>query len=354
MAWLARRPGFARHVTAFSRLPYLARAGSWRLVETNSVVGSIANYPEVRRLRADRTMEIPITMMKDPRSPLEPLTVCGVPHVLDLGLVRGVPGHPRRQLDFWVFGMILNGTVGVQVGTAQLFLGPGDYYILPEHVVHFGLDESLFDVAFFHFVLPGVASSQSWPAVEIEMCGKLPKVIDYQELYRFIEQHFRRHRIAPGQIGVQLTAIMQQISLTQRHRGSPATTTSRHLGGAVLDLLQSHYSENLSADEISRRLGYSYSHLERAFRKEFRTSIHQQLLRVRINAATHGLQMGKAIKEVAMESGFRDYYYFLKAFKRLNGVTPHTFQDTFHNAVEASGVSSRQDRPDEDGAGRAG
>ncbi|HUZ56817.1 MAG TPA: AraC family ligand binding domain-containing protein, partial [Streptosporangiaceae bacterium] len=89
-------------------------------------------------------MEIPITMMKDPRSPRESLTVRGIPHVLDLGLVRGVPGHPRRQLDFWVFGMILKGTVGVQVGASQLFLGPGDYYIIPEHVVHFGLDESLF------------------------------------------------------------------------------------------------------------------------------------------------------------------------------------------------------------------
>lgn len=287
-------------------------------------------------------MEIPITMMKDPRSPGESLTVRGVPHVLDLGLVRGVPGHPRRQLDFWVFGMILEGTAGVQVGKSQLFLGSGDYYILPEHIVHFGLDESLFDVAFFHFVLPATASPPSWPAVEIEMCGKLPRAIDYQGLYQFIENNFRRHRIAPDQIGLQISAIMQQISLTQRHRGRSVTAKSQHLGGAVLDLLQSHYPENLSADEISHRLGYSYSHLERAFRKEFGTSIHQQLLRVRINAAIHGLQMGKEIKEVAMESGFRDYYYFLKAFKRQHGVTPHTYRETFHNAVEESGVAGRR------------
>ena len=286
-------------------------------------------------------MEIPITMMKDPRSPRESLTIRGVPHVLDLGLVRGVPGHPRRQLDFWVFGIILKGSAGVRVGATQLFLGPGDYYILPAHVMHFGLDESLFDVAFFHFVLSGIAPSQSWPAIEIEICGKLPNVIDYLGLYRFVENHFRRHRIASDQIGLQLSAIMQQISLTQRHRGRMATAKSQHLGGAVLDLLQSHYSENLSADEVSHRLGYSYSHLERAFRKEFGASIHQQLLRVRIDAATHGLQMGKAIKEVAIESGFRDYYYFLKAFKRLRGVTPHTFQETFHNAVVESGVTGR-------------
>lgn len=302
----------------------------------------------------DRAMEIPIRMMKDPRSPREMLVVRGVPHVLDLGLVRGVPGHPRRQLDFWVFGMILKGTITVQVGASQLIVGPGDYYILPEHTVHFGLDESLFDVAFFHFVLPAARSSPPWPAAELEICGKLPKAIDYQGLYGFIENHFRRHRIAPDQIGLQLSAIMQQISLTQRHRTHAATAKLQHLGGAVLDLLQSHYSENLSADEISHRLGYSYSHLERAFRKEFGTSIHQQLLRVRIDAATHGLQMGKAIKEVAAECGFRDYYYFLKAFKRLSGLTPHTFQDKFHNTVEESGVSGRPEWPATEGGGRTG
>ena len=48
--------------------------------------------------------------------------------------------------------------------------------------------------------------------------------------------------------------------------------------------------------------------------------------------------MGKSIKEVAAEAGFRDYYYFLKAFKRVRGTTPGTFQRTFHTTLEESGT----------------
>jgi AraC-like DNA-binding protein len=290
-------------------------------------------------------MEVLIRTMKDPRSRTQLLQVRGLPQLLDLGLVRDVPGHPRRHLDFWVFGMVLEGTAGVQVGSSQLLLQPGEYYILPAHALHFGLDEASFDVAFFHFTLPAIGPALLGPTIGIDICGKLPKSIDYLAWFRFIEKHFRRHRTAPDEIGLQLSAVMQQIALTQGHRSDTATAKSQHLGGAVLDLLQFHYPEDLSADEVSHRLGYSYSHLERAFRREYGISIHQQLLRVRVDAAAHGLQMGKSIKEVAAESGFRDYYYFLKTFKRLRGVTPRTLQETTYSRTTATplaGTTSRE------------
>jgi AraC-like DNA-binding protein len=36
--------------------------------------------------------------------------------------------------------------------------------------------------------------------------------------------------------------------------------------------------------------------------------------------------MGKPIKQVAQESGFSDYYYFLQVLKRAHGITPKGFQ----------------------------
>lgn len=41
--------------------------------------------------------------------------------------------------------------------------------------------------------------------------------------------------------------------------------------------------------------------------------------------------MGKSVKDIAREVGFGDYYYyyFLKAFKRVKGVSPGAFQDSF-------------------------
>jgi AraC-like DNA-binding protein len=190
------------------------------------------------------------------------------------------------------------------------------------------------------FVLPGTTAQPAWPAAELEMHGKLPGEINYLDLYRFIERQYRRGTVTAEGLGVQLYAIMEQIAATQHHRRVAANASSHYDAAAILDLLQSHYREDLTAREISRRLGYSYTHLERMFTKEFGMSIHQRLLRIRIDAAAHGLQMGKSIKEVAANAGFHDYYYyyFLKAFKRVRGTTPGTFQRTFHNTLEESGT----------------
>ena len=61
-------------------------------------------------------------------------------------------------------------------------------------------------------------------------------------------------------------------------------------------------------------------------------------MKIRIDAAAHGLQMGKAIKEVASEVGFNDYYYFLKTFKRLRQITPAGFRKSFETRIAESGT----------------
>jgi AraC-like DNA-binding protein len=69
------------------------------------------------------------------------------------------------------------------------------------------------------------------------------------------------------------------------------------------------------------------------------SSIHQELLRTRIQAAAHGLQMGKPIKDIYREVGFSDYYYFLKAFKRVQGLSPGAFQASYRSSGAAGRVN---------------
>lgn len=82
----------------------------------------------------------------------------------------------------------------------------------------------------------------------------------------------------------------------------------------------------LTGAAISARLGYSYPYLERIFRARFDRSIHQEVLHSRVQAAALELGMGKPIKQVAKDVGFSDYYYFLKVFKRIRGISPGAFQ----------------------------
>ena len=270
------------------------------------------------------------------------VTLHGVPRVIDIGVVTGTTGHAERLLDFWVLGIILAGEIGIEVGDEQVRVSPGEYYLLPSGVRHRGLDTNPFDCVFFHF-LPGTASGQGH-RVELCLVGEAAMaVVNYQSLFRFLEHLYRTGLVDGDELGVQLLAIFGQLAALQRQRSTMLDPGSA-LASQVLDLLRSQYADNLSTRVIAARLGYSYAYLERVFRSSYGRSIHQELLQVRVQAAAHSLRMGKPIKVVAGEVGFADYYYFLKVFKRVQGVTAGAFQAAHRPTTGRSIDRRRLDR----------
>jgi AraC-like DNA-binding protein len=263
----------------------------------------------------------------------------GVPRVIDLGFVREISGHATRLLDFSVLGIVIAGRVGIEVGSASLTVEAGHYYLLPGLTPHRGLDTARFDAAFFHF-LPAAAEGAGVPAVELALSGPTPPLIDYLPIVRMLESQYRTGLIDGDELGVQLLAIASQLAAIQRRRATAPADPAHALARRVLELLHADYPQELRGSAISARLGYSYAYLERVFRATYDRSIHQELLRTRIQAATHGLQMGKPIKDIYREVGFGDYYYFLKAFKRVQGLSPGAYQASYRASGAAAGTVS--------------
>jgi AraC-like DNA-binding protein len=266
----------------------------------------------------------------------------GVPRVIDLGSVRDVVGHTARLLDFSVLGIVTAGELHVEVGEERLFASAGHYYLLPHLVPHRGFDTATFDAVFFHFNPTGDAGDPAAPAepgpgapaipvIELPLVGPTPPLVDYVVLFRLLESQYRTGLLDGDELGVQLLAIAGQFAAVHRRQATAPADPAHSLARSVLELLHTDYPQELRGPVIAARLGYSYAYLEKVFRATYDRSIHQELLRTRIQAASHGLQMGKPIKDIAREVGFGDYYYFLKAFKRATGVSPGAFQASYRS-----------------------
>jgi AraC-like DNA-binding protein len=266
----------------------------------------------------------------------------GVPRVIDLGSVRDVVGHTTRLLDFSVFGIVTAGELHVEVGEERLSASAGHYYLLPHLVPHRGFDTAMFDAVFFHFNPTGDAQDPAAPAepgpgtpsipvIELPLVGPMPPLVDHVVLFRLLESQYRTGLLNGDELGIQLLAIAGQCAAVHRRQATAPADPAHSLAHSVLELLHTDYPQELRGPVIATRLGYSYAYLEKVFRATYDRSIHQELLRTRIQAASHGLQMGKPIKDIAREVGFGDYYYFLKAFKRVTGVSPGAFQASYRS-----------------------
>ncbi|WP_343247556.1 response regulator [Diplocloster hominis] len=91
----------------------------------------------------------------------------------------------------------------------------------------------------------------------------------------------------------------------------------------ALNYIHEHFAEPLSQSGAASQIHISSVYLSKLFRQELNVSFPDYLMQVRLNHAARLLRSEHLpIREVAAKSGFNDYIYFLKCFKKKMGCTP--------------------------------
>ena len=126
-----------------------------------------------------------------------------------------------------------------------------------------------------------------------------------------------------------LSALFLQV-LTDIARASIETERNSHTKSgvaAVLQYIRHHYQEDLSNDRIGRELNYHANYINRLMVRNTGLSLHQYVLRYRIERAIHYLQTTDlTAAQIAGMVGFKDYNFFLKYFKKTTGYTTRYFR----------------------------
>jgi AraC family transcriptional regulator len=93
-----------------------------------------------------------------------------------------------------------------------------------------------------------------------------------------------------------------------------------------------HIRSNLAADievaELARLVGLSPHYFSLVFRQAVGVTPHQYILRARISEARRLLATGDGmpLAELAAHLGFVDQSHFSRAFRKVTGTTPRSFQ----------------------------
>lgn len=98
----------------------------------------------------------------------------------------------------------------------------------------------------------------------------------------------------------------------------------------AVQYIREHFKEQIGLQEVADAVGLNFAYLSYLFKQEMGIGFSGFLLELRVEYAKDLLKnTSYKIKDVAVESGFNDYHYFSKAFKRLNGVSPAEYRRKF-------------------------
>lgn len=100
----------------------------------------------------------------------------------------------------------------------------------------------------------------------------------------------------------------------------------------ALNLFDEMNLHDISLEWIADKIGISNSYLSTNFKKEIGISFTSYILKLKLNKAMLLLESGTTnIKEVINESGFNDYNYSFKLFKKSVGMTPKEYMQKYSN-----------------------
>ena len=88
-----------------------------------------------------------------------------------------------------------------------------------------------------------------------------------------------------------------------------------------------HYKEPIGLTEAAEEAGVNSAYLSYLFQKEMKVGFSNFLLNRRMECAREMLEKTNLkVREVAEQSGFNDYHYFSKAFKKIHSVSPAEYR----------------------------
>lgn len=113
----------------------------------------------------------------------------------------------------------------------------------------------------------------------------------------------------------------------KKNKREYAVTDESDLVEKIIAYIDEHYGEELTLDAIARHFAISRYYLCHAFKRQTGTSVIKFITSRRIYMAKKMLKDSYAtITDIGFECGFSDSAYFIKTFRRAEGISPGTYR----------------------------
>ena len=106
----------------------------------------------------------------------------------------------------------------------------------------------------------------------------------------------------------------------------PAEAIQQRLS-KTMEFMLANISEPLKLEDFAQHAGLSVSHFSERFRDQVGQSPMSHFTQLRIRQASRLLDLtDKPVKAIAVETGYRDPYYFSRVFKKTMGKSPEQYR----------------------------
>lgn len=148
-------------------------------------------------------------------------------------------------------------------------------------------------------------------ALELKAYDYLLKPIEQEQLNKVLER-IKKDFSADTDRSFELDA-KEEVSITIIHQ--------------IVGEIQERYTENITLTDLAEKYGISISHLSSLIKNELKLPFSEYITARRIQKAKELLRdESLSIAQVAEQTGYNDYFYFTRVFKKSTGISPSKYR----------------------------
>lgn len=258
--------------------------------------------------------------------------------------------------DFYEFLFFLEGDVTYEIGEKRYSLHSGDYLLIPPGLSHrprFGsshrnyrryvlwISPEFYEKARRHSpnLTYGLDYAREHHAYRFStdflLCQELTgRLADLLVEYR-TDQPFRDTAVCLMLLSFLLK--LNRILYDNLHQKKTIYENALYIN--ICDYINQHLDEDLSLDKLASFFFVSKYHISHVFKDNMGISLHQYILKKRLQACKNAILSGQPVNQVCQQCGFADYSTFFRAFKKEYGISPKELYREFqlqHSHTNAS------------------
>ena len=261
--------------------------------------------------------------------------------------------HQKRNINVFVLIFIIKGVLNIEQDGISHQVKSNEYILLFPGLLHFGTEHSIGELSYYwcHFQIQNnnyslvdrttirrhihmikentIATSDNYLMPEFGMLEQNERVI---MLFRQLLDAARRKSHSEYLSNYALSVLVMEIStnFVSGYDIGAGSSTYKHIT-EIMEWIRINYNLNLSVVNVAETFNYNPNYLSGAFKKYVGCSLLDYINRMRINIAKKMLlSEDESIRMISAKVGFADEKYFMKVFKKLEGVTPSQYKNAFY------------------------
>ncbi len=252
--------------------------------------------------------------------------------------------HPEWEL-IWV----LENALHVSCDGSQILLEPGQMVLFAPHELHELRTQGESSVILCMQLAPAVLPiqphltlDQRFPHLLIPEDTFLEiKVLIFQLARRFFTGDARYELFCLGQSMLILSLLLEYLPLRECTPAEVVVIKERNARiQRMFRFVEENYMRKTSLTELAKQEGCSVSHLSRLIKAQTNQTFQEYVEYVRFYHACVLIASGsRKMLDVCVNSGFSDYRYFTRAFRKYLNMTPEAYAQSGQNTHTDNGYA---------------